>query len=71
MDGLETMRKKSGTSDIPMSNYKLHAGKKTSAKYAYDLGIKADMNSTYFMKSKKDTSSTSNEILNVIGKVTF
>lgn len=71
MDGLETMRKKSGTSDIAMSNYKLHTGKKTSAKYAYDLGIKADMNSTYFMKSKKDTSSTSNEILNVIGKVTF
>lgn len=52
-----------------MSNYVLHDRTKKSARYPYS--VRANTNTKYHMRGKKDSSSASTLPLNVAGKVTY
>ncbi|MBD5542890.1 MAG: hypothetical protein HDR01_01255 [Lachnospiraceae bacterium] len=52
-----------------VSNYVLHKAKKQSKAYAYTS--KVDTDTLYYMRGKKDTSSTTSTALEVSGRVTY
>ena len=55
--------------DSMVSSYVLHTSQKKSKAYAYSTSV--NTSTLYYMKGKKDTSSTSSSDLNVSGKVTY
>lgn len=55
--------------DATMSNYTLHYGYKQSIPYSYSRT--ANTSTLYYMKGKKDSTSTSSNSLSVAGKVTY